>query len=49
MSEETVDKLDRGLNKLWFIIHNCVAHPLLVTEKDWAVEFHNWTADRMEE
>ena len=33
--------------KLWFIIHNLVAHPLLITGSDWAETFHDFTAERM--
>ena len=33
--------------KLWWVIHNLVAHPLLVTGCPWATRFHDWTAERM--
>lgn len=49
MSEHTIQKLERGIRRFWFVVHNCVAHPLLVTDKEWAVTFHDWTAEKMEQ
>jgi hypothetical protein len=34
--------------RLWFIIHNCIAHPLLATGAQWADRLHDWTANKME-
>lgn len=34
-------------NNFWFIIHNLIAHPLLVTKTNWANRFHDWTAKKM--
>ena len=30
----------------WQIVHNVVAHPLLVTGTEWAADFHDWTAEK---
>ncbi len=30
----------------WQLVHNLVAHPLLLTGKPWATRFHGWTAAR---
>lgn len=35
------------MKTLWFIIHNLIAHPLLVTGSKWADKFHDWTANKM--
>lgn len=32
---------------LWYIIHNAVAHPLLIFPFRWAGQFHDWTASKM--
>jgi len=32
---------------IWFFVHNCVAHPILITRTDMAERFHDWTARRM--
>ncbi len=44
-SESTPVK-NRG-NKLWYLIHNLIAHPLLITGTKWAERFHDWTADKI--
>ena len=31
---------------LWFVAHNLLAHPLLLTSSIWADRFHTWTGDR---
>lgn len=31
----------------WEIIHNLIAHPLLVTRTRWAERFHDYTARKM--
>ena len=33
--------------KLWFIVHNAIAHPLLTLNTKWADRFHDWTANKM--
>lgn len=40
--------------RLWFLLHNCVAHPILgITAlltgqaPAWAEQLHNWTARKM--
>ncbi len=35
------------MKRFWNIIHNCIAHPLLITNKKWADRFHDWTANKM--
>ena len=35
------------MKRFWFIVHNAVAHPLLITGREWATKFHDWTAERM--
>ena len=37
----------RQMTRFWFIVHNLIAHPLLLTGAGWAGRFHDWTADRM--
>lgn len=32
---------------IWWVVHNAIAHPLLVTHTRWASLFHDWTAGRM--
>lgn len=34
-------------SRFWWIVHNLIAHPLLVTGSSWAERFHDWTAERM--
>lgn len=34
--------------RFWYIVHNVIAHPLLVTGCAWAERFHNWTAERID-
>lgn len=32
----------------WFtVIHNLVAHPLMVTGQSWSIRFHDWTSKQM--
>ena len=31
----------------WSVVHNAIAHPLMVTRTEWSYRFHDWTADRM--
>lgn len=33
--------------KFWNILHNLIAHPLLITGAKFADTFHNWTAQKM--
>ena len=33
--------------RFWYIVHNLIAHPLLLTGAGWAERFHDWTAERM--
>lgn len=33
--------------RFWSIVHNLIAHPLLITGSKWADKFHDWTADKM--
>lgn len=33
--------------RLWWIVHNLVAHPLLVLCPPLGDRLHDWTADRM--
>lgn len=40
-------KIEKIKRKFWFIIHNVVAHPMLVTGKKWANRFHDWTAEKI--
>ena len=35
------------MTRFWWVVHNCIAHPLLVTGAAWAERFHDWTAERM--
>lgn len=35
------------MRKFWSIVHNLIAHPLLITGATWADKFHDWTADKM--
>ncbi|MDB5200563.1 MAG: hypothetical protein JWO92_2526 [Chitinophagaceae bacterium] len=35
------------MKKIWSIIHNLIAHPLLIFGTKWADRFHDWTADKM--
>lgn len=35
------------MTRFWYIVHNLIAHPLLLTGAGWAERFHDWTADRM--
>lgn len=35
------------MNKFWEIVHNLIAHLLLITGSKWADRFHDWTADKM--
>ena len=35
------------VTRFWYIVHNLIAHPLLVTGWAWAERFHDWTAERM--
>lgn len=39
--------VDKIKNKFWFIVHNLIAHPLLITGKKWADRFHDWTAEKI--
>lgn len=32
--------------RFWRAVHNIVAHPLLETGTQWAVRFHDWTAEK---
>lgn len=36
------------MTRLWHLLHNCVAHPLLGLTGDasFAIRFHDWTARR---
>jgi hypothetical protein len=34
-------------NKFWYIVHNIIAHPLLIFNTKWAEKFHDWTANKM--
>lgn len=34
--------------KFWLIIHNLIAHPLLITGFVWADDFHDWTMKKVE-
>ena len=36
------------METLFFIIHNLIAHPLLLTGSKWADRFHDWTAEKIE-
>lgn len=36
-----------SMKLFWSIVHNLIAHPLLITRARWADRFHDWTADRM--
>lgn len=33
----------------WFVAHQIIAHPFLVTRSAWANQFHEWTAMKMGE
>lgn len=33
----------------WYIVHNVVAHPLLILRVSWTETFHDWTAEKMAE
>ena len=35
------------MKKIWNIIHNLIAHPLLITNTKWADNFHDFTANKM--
>lgn len=35
------------MKTLFEIIHNLIAHPLLITRTKWADKFHDWTANKM--
>lgn len=35
------------MGKFWYIIHNMLAHPLLITGTKWADRFHDWTANKI--
>lgn len=35
------------MKKFWEIVHNLIAHPLLITGFKWADRFHDWTANKM--
>lgn len=35
------------MTRFWWVVHNLIAHPLLVTGWAWAERFHDWTAERM--
>lgn len=40
----------RDRYKFWAVIHNLIAHPLLIisdAEESWPSRFHDWTADKM--
>lgn len=32
--------------KFWGIVHNLIAHPLLIFETSWGDRFHDWTAEK---
>lgn len=32
--------------KFWYIVHNVIAHPLLVLGFKWTDRFHDWTFDK---
>lgn len=32
------------MRRFWWIVHNLIAHPLLLTDARWAYRFHDWTA-----
>lgn len=36
--------------KIWFFVHNAIAHPLLCLSNridSWPGKFHDWTAEKM--
>lgn len=35
------------MKTFWFIVHNAIAHPLLITNTKLADRFHDWTANKM--
>ena len=34
-------------SRFWWVVHNLVAHPLLVTGWAWTERVHDWTAEWM--
>jgi len=45
--EPTEAKEGLPVTRFWYLVHNLIAHPLLVTGWAWAERFHDWTAERM--
>lgn len=35
------------MKTFWYIVHNMLAHPLLIFSWKWTDRFHDWTAERM--
>jgi hypothetical protein len=40
-------KTSNVMKTFWYILHNCVAHPLLPFLGKYADRFHDWTAKKM--
>lgn len=46
---KNLDMMKSIRDKFWGIVHNAIAHPLLVTGTKWADRFHDWTAEKWDD
>jgi hypothetical protein len=40
-------RLPRLQHWAWWMIHNCVVHPLLLIPVSWSFQFHDWSSRKL--